>query len=127
MSETPINPDTAPHWSALAEGRFEVPWCAVCDTFVWLPRSHCVRCLTPVAEWRELAGTGEVYTFTTVHRGAAGFAEPYVLAYVNLDGGPTIMANLHYPPDREPAIGDRVALVPGEAARFAPSPTVALS
>ena len=42
------------------------------------------------------SGGGEVYSFSIVHRGADGFvdAAPYVLSYVTMDGGPTVLSNV---------------------------------
>lgn len=45
---------------------------------------------------RTLTGRGEVYTFTIVHKPAPGFevAALYVFAYVSLQDGPTVLANI---------------------------------
>ncbi|MCA0453208.1 MAG: OB-fold domain-containing protein [Chloroflexi bacterium] len=58
------------------------------------------------------AGTGEVYSFTTLQETPEGFDEqaPYVLALVKLDEGPIITAQLT-DVDGPLAIGDRVEMV----------------
>ena len=58
------------------------------------------------------AGTGEVYSFTTLQETPEGFDEqaPYVLALVKLDEGPIITAQLT-DVDGPIAIGDRVEMV----------------
>lgn len=58
------------------------------------------------------AGTGEVYSFTTLQETPEGFDEqaPYVLALVKLDEGPIITAQLT-DVDGAVAIGDRVEMV----------------
>lgn len=58
------------------------------------------------------AGTGEVYSYTTVQDVPEGFegSAPYVLALVKLDEGPLITAQLT-DLDALPAIGDRVEMV----------------
>jgi uncharacterized OB-fold protein len=58
------------------------------------------------------AGTGEIYSFTTVQEVPAGFEDqaPYVLALVKLDEGPMITAQIT-DLDGLPAIGDRVEMV----------------
>ena len=58
------------------------------------------------------AGTGEVFSFTTLQETPEGFDEqaPYVLALVKLDEGPIITAQLT-DVDGPIAIGDRVEMV----------------
>jgi uncharacterized OB-fold protein len=58
------------------------------------------------------AGTGEVYSFTTLQEPPEGFEDqaPYVLALVKLDEGPIITAQLT-DLDDPVQIGDRVEMV----------------
>ncbi|MGQ9887049.1 MAG: Zn-ribbon domain-containing OB-fold protein [Aggregatilineales bacterium] len=58
------------------------------------------------------AGTGEVYSFTTLQEPPEGFEEqaPYTLALIKLDEGPLITAQLT-DLDEPVAIGDRVEMV----------------
>lgn len=58
------------------------------------------------------AGTGEIYSFTTVQEPPEGFEDqsPYVLALVRLDEGPLITAQIT-DLDGLPEIGDRVEMV----------------
>jgi uncharacterized OB-fold protein len=58
------------------------------------------------------AGTGEVFSFTTVQEAPEGFEDqaPYVLALVKLDEGPVITAQLT-DLDGPVAMGDRVEMV----------------
>lgn len=58
------------------------------------------------------AGTGEIYSFTTVQEPPAGYEDqtPYVLALVKLDEGPLITAQIT-DLDAPPVIGDRVEMV----------------
>jgi len=58
------------------------------------------------------AGTGEVYSFTTIQEPPEGYEDqaPYVLALVRLDEGPLITAQLT-DLDGSIAIGDRVEMV----------------
>lgn len=94
-----------------------MPWCDGCDTYVWRPRSHCTACYQPVSGWRTLAGTGEIYSFSVVHRGDGLFADigPYVLAWISLDGGPTVLANVTAADVSQVRIGARVVLASGVA------------
>ena len=80
--------------------------------------------------WFEAAGTGTVYSFTIVTRGAGAYREagPYVVAYVELDEGPRMMTNIVESPPEEVFVGQRVRVVftptgDGTALpRFDPSP-----
>ncbi|MCC6801299.1 MAG: OB-fold domain-containing protein [Anaerolineae bacterium] len=58
------------------------------------------------------AGTGEIYSFTTVQEPPEGYEDqaPYVLALVKLDEGPLITAQIT-DLDEPPTIGDRVEMV----------------
>lgn len=58
------------------------------------------------------AGTGEIYSYTTVQEAPEGFEgqAPYVLALVKLDEGPLITAQIT-DLDEPPAIGDKVEMV----------------
>ncbi|MDX2160182.1 MAG: OB-fold domain-containing protein [bacterium] len=66
------------------------------------------------AEGFQFAGTGEIYSFTTVQEPPEGFEEsaPFILALVKLDEGPVITAQITDVIDAsEIAIGDRVEMV----------------
>ena len=58
------------------------------------------------------AGTGEVYSFTTLQETPEGFDDqaPYMLALIKLDEGPLVTAQLT-DVDDPVAIGDRVEMV----------------
>ena len=117
MSELPYldvdtTPDSQRFWEELGAGRITIPWCTACDTWVWYPRPVCPRCLATVDGERTLAGTGSVYSFSIVHRGAEGFEAPYVFSYVALDGGPTVLSNIVGPGCLDVAIGDGVRFLP---------------
>ncbi len=59
------------------------------------------------------AGTGVIYSYTTVQDAPEGFEgqAPYVLALVKLDEGPLITAQITDLDAASPAIGDRVEMV----------------
>lgn len=108
--------DTARFWAELAAGRVTIPWCRTCDTHVWFPKPLCPACMTAVEGERTLSGEGVVYSYSIVHRGPERFTAdgPYVLAYVSLDGGPTVLSNIVGDDGLAVAIGDRVRLVAPE-------------
>ncbi|MDD9956653.1 MAG: Zn-ribbon domain-containing OB-fold protein [Anaerolineaceae bacterium] len=66
----------------------------------------------PDAEQVRFAGTGEIYSFTTLNNPPAGFEDqsPYTLALVRLDEGPLVTTQLTDLVEA-PRIGDRVEMV----------------
>ena len=88
---TPIpTQDSQPFWDAAKEGRFLIKRCANCGKAHWYPRPLCPFCLSDDTVWLDSAGTGVIYTFSVMVRAAA----PFVLAFVTLDEGPTLLSNL---------------------------------
>jgi hypothetical protein len=84
------HPESRPFWDAAAEGRFVVPRCASCGRYHWYPRALCPFCFSDRVEWRPASGRGRVYSYTVMRRASA----PYVLAYVTLEEGPTMLTNI---------------------------------
>jgi len=97
-----VSPHSAAFWEASAKERFLVGHCPGCDQWFWPPnRTFCPRCGN-AASLREASGTGTIYSHTTVRvngsialgGGPYKDAVPFVLAYVELAEGPTVMTNI---------------------------------
>ncbi len=102
-----VLPETQAYWSAADQGRLLVKRCNSCGQFHHYPRDICPHCLSSDTVWQDAAGTGVVYSFSTMGVGDAACT----LAFVTLDEGVTLMTNLV---DCDPAqvrIGDRVKVV----------------
>jgi uncharacterized OB-fold protein len=100
-------PESLPYWQAADEGRLMLKQCGACGQPHHYPRDICPFCLSEDTAWLEAAGTGSVYSYSTMGQGEAA----YTLAFVTLDEGVTLMTNLV---DAEPqhfAIGQRVKVV----------------
>ncbi len=94
-----VTPETAPYWEAAAEGRLLVRECPDCGLVFHYPRALCPDCFAE-AEWKEAAGTGEIYSYSATES-ADGWPEealPLVVAYVELDEGPRMLTNVHADP-----------------------------
>lgn len=107
-------PATRPFWSALAEGRLRLQQCRACSTVFYYPRTCCPACLSPELDWREVAGTGTLYTYTIARRPTHPlFADevPQRLAVVELDEGPKLTSTLVNLRDEDIRIGMRLAPV----------------
>ena len=110
------HPLTAPFWEAAAEGRLALPACSVCGAWQWYPVAGFACHPEATHQWKRVAGTGTIFTFTRVERAflPEGGDPPYTLALVDVDGvdGSRIVTVLIGPGSDQPAIGDRVRLSP---------------
>jgi uncharacterized OB-fold protein len=105
---------TLPWWQAAAEHRLVVQRCTACGHTRLPPAPVCPECRSGDADWKQVPGRGEVYTYTIVHRPiAAGQPLPTVIAVVSLEdsGGVRIISNLVGVSPGDVAIGLPVELV----------------
>lgn len=72
----------------LEEGKLAGTRCRTCGKTFFPPRAHCFECLAGDMEWFEVAGEGELVSYSTLQYAPAGFTEeaPYTIALV--DYGP---------------------------------------
>ena len=86
-----------PYWNAARERKLLIRKCKACNEFHFMPRYLCPNCWSDRLEWVEAKGTGKVHSFSIVRRASsAAYAPrvPYVLALIELDEGPRMMANV---------------------------------
>jgi len=95
------------YWQAADEGRLLLKKCRACGELHHYPRDICPHCLSDDTVWVDAAGTGSVYSFSTMGQGEAA----YTLAFVTLDEGVTLMTNLVDAEAHAFAIGQRVTVV----------------
>jgi uncharacterized OB-fold protein len=106
-----ITPDAAPYWDGARQGKLLLQKCGACGLVRFYPRALCPSCWSDAAAWIEASGRGRVHSFTVIHRPPApAFAAhvPYVVALIDLDEGPRMMANILGAGARDVAIDDRV-------------------
>lgn len=114
MAELPvpaITPDTAPYWDGAREGKLLLQRCLGCGALRFYPRHLCPGCWSESVEWVEASGRGRVHSFTIIHRPPApAFAAqvPYVVALIDLEEGPRMMANVLGDGARQVRIDDPV-------------------
>ena len=72
----------------LEQGKVMTTRCKKCGTAHFPPKMDCPGCLNSDVEWFEIADTGKLVTYTTVHYGPSGFEDeaPYTLAIADFDG-----------------------------------------
>jgi uncharacterized OB-fold protein len=84
-------PVTAPFWDGLAERKIRIQYSPSLGEYVFYPRIRAPRTLADDLQWREISGTGMLYTFTVAQRPVSPhFAAdvPQLLAVVQWDEGP---------------------------------------
>lgn len=105
---------TRPYWQAAARGELHMQHCQACNRWQFYPRPFCVHCESDDLQWRAVSGLGRIYTYTVNHRAPNPFMKqrlPYVVALVELDEGPRLMANIQGDGALETSIGRRVKVI----------------
>ncbi|MBW1882060.1 MAG: OB-fold domain-containing protein [Deltaproteobacteria bacterium] len=98
--EKPLPVATAtsrPFWEALTRHEVQIQQCSACHAWIYYPRTCCPRCLSPELEWKQISGTGTLYSFTIARRPTAPFWAdelPQLIAMVELDEGPRLTSTL---------------------------------
>jgi uncharacterized OB-fold protein len=85
-----IYPETQNYWDAASEGKLLVKRCLDCGEHHHFPRESCPFCFGERTEWRNASGQGTIYSYSVMRRAAV----PYVIAYVTLAEGATMMSNI---------------------------------
>ncbi|HLK86911.1 MAG TPA: Zn-ribbon domain-containing OB-fold protein [Candidatus Binataceae bacterium] len=94
-------PTSQPFWDAARRHQLSLQRCAACGKFIYYPRERCPHCFSDKLGWESVSGRGKVYSYTVVRRASSrAFAEPYVLAIVELDEGPRMTTNIVAAPER---------------------------
>jgi uncharacterized OB-fold protein len=88
-ADPPQTPESAPFYEAAKEGRFLLRRCVSCEKTHWYPRALCPHCFGET-RWEEASGQGSIYSYSVMRRADP----PYVIAYVTLAEGPTMLTNL---------------------------------
>ncbi len=87
--------------------------CPHCDAKIFPPRDVCPHCGGEAKTAYPFSGQGEVYSYTRMSEGPAGFDEnaPYTVALVKLAEGPLVTAQLTDLGDQPVQIGMPVEMV----------------
>lgn len=86
-----VDSANAPFWQAARDGVLMIKRCNACSEPHWYPRPHCPHCGHGQTAWEAASGRGTVYSYTVTRKAGP---EPYVMAYVTLDEGVTMLTNL---------------------------------
>lgn len=104
-------PDTGQFWRHAAEQRLTFQRCAGCERPVFFPRNHCPSCGGTDLSWEDSSGSGTIYSRTVIRRHGHPFFRdrcPYVVAWIDLDEGFRMLAEVVADDPESVAIGDRV-------------------
>lgn len=104
---------TAPFWEAANEGRLMLQFCKDSGKYQWFPRSASLYTGKRNIEWRPASGRGSVYSWTLSVAPWPGHEDrvPYLCAYVELEEGVRILANLFNVDPGQVTIGMPVKLM----------------
>ena len=108
------NADSAPYWEAARQGRLVFRKCLSCGCVQFPPRQLCPKCWSDRTEWITSSGKGRVHSFTIVHRAPTpAFAGkvPYVVAMIELEDAPRMIANIVGDDALEVRMGDQVTVL----------------
>ena len=105
------NPDSEFYWDSASHDRLVIRKCKACSAFHFMPRYLCPECWSTDLEWVQASGKGVVHSYTIIRRTPLKEFEglvPYVVALIDLDEGPRMMANILGGDALDTKIGDRV-------------------
>ena len=116
-------PDATFFWEGVARGELLGQRCADCGRFTHPPRPMCPACQSLKREVVRLSGRGTVYSWVIPrHPPPVGFAEPPVVALIELAEGIRLVSNLvDVAPDAVQAgLAVEVAFAPTRGGRAVP-------
>jgi len=90
-------PETQAYWEGCRQHQLLIQRCSECSRYQFYPRIICTGCMSNKIEWVKAKGSGQIISYTIVHRAisAAYAAEvPYVIALIQLEEGPKMMSNI---------------------------------
>lgn len=85
-----VTPESRTFWEGAARGVLALPRCRACGKAHYHPRSFCPHCFSEDLETFEASGRGTIYTYSVMRRAEP----PYVIAYVRLEEGPTVLTRI---------------------------------
>jgi uncharacterized OB-fold protein len=84
------NMETEAYWAGANDGKLLLKKCNACGKTHFYPRALCPYCFSDDTAWYEASGKGTIYSYSVMRRTPI----PYVMAYVTLAEGVTMMSNI---------------------------------
>lgn len=97
-----ITPENEPFWDGCANGELRLQLCESCGTYRFPDSEVCPRCLSVSFSWRPVSGKGTLWSWIIMHKKYYKAFEdylPYLVAYIKLVEGPSIISTLSDVPD----------------------------
>lgn len=90
-------PTTQPFWDGTARGELWIQRCVTTGRCFTYPRRFSPYVVNGEVEWVRASGKGRLYSYVINHLPGPGYADevPYVIAIIELEEGPRMLANLH--------------------------------
>lgn len=85
-----VNVENRPYWEAAGRGKLVVRKCNSCGKVHHYPRTICPHCHSSDTAFVEASGRGEIYSYSVTRQANP----PYVIAYVTLEEGVTMLTNI---------------------------------
>jgi uncharacterized OB-fold protein len=90
--------DTAGFFEAARRGELALRACTRCGEFLHVPRAYCRACGSWEGEWRVVAGSGTLHSWTVAdHQVHPAFPTPYTIVLVDVDAAPGVRLVGHLP------------------------------
>lgn len=88
-------PETRHFWDGCKAGELRLQRCTACHQTYFPPRAFCPKCASRDVEVYAASGRGVLWSYVINHRPRADMGtEPYAIAVVKLEEGPTMMTNI---------------------------------
>jgi uncharacterized OB-fold protein len=108
---------------AARKGVLLLPRCTGCSKPHWYPRPICPFCHSDALDWQPASGRGTIYSYSIMRR----TPEPFVIAFVTLAEGPSMMTNIVDCDFDAIAIGKAVTLTYRQTMQGEPLPMFTLA
>ncbi len=103
---------TEEFWSHASNSKLVRPVCQNCGKNFFSPRVLCPNCLSADWKYQKSGGSGQIYSFTIVHRSPEeSLTTPFVVVDVELDEGWRMFSHLVDCDPNDAEIGKRVKVV----------------
>ena len=102
-------PETRHFWEGCKDGELRLQRCTECTHSYFPPRAFCPKCGSREVEVYAASGRGVLWSYVINHRPRPDMGtEPYAIAVVKLEEGPTMMTNIVKADPEQLKIGGKV-------------------
>jgi uncharacterized OB-fold protein len=124
------SPETLEYWKGVAENKLLIKQCGGCGKHHHPRRMFCYACTSDDMKWVESVGTGEIYTYSVVHRApteAFQAETPYTVGILQLAEGVFFFSRFYTRNGGEVKIGAPVEVEYEDVSTFGKMPVFYVS